>query len=193
VTYGKISIEPLTTVKGLRVSVAIEEGSSYSLGKVAVSGTMSLNEKLAEVAALKPGDLANFEAFREGQEKIHQAMRNAGYMKVSSEMHRELDDAKKVVDIRFEVAPGPEFHFGKLLIAGLDIHGEHEVRRLWGMDAGKRFNASYPNHFLAKLQEDNVFENLGEGTRAEFKLNDAEETVDVTLRFAAPKPAAKIK
>jgi outer membrane translocation and assembly module TamA len=86
------------------------------------------------------------------------------------------------VDLTVHVEEGPQFLFGKLIVEGLDIHGEAAIRKLWAMKEGKPFDADYPDYFLKRVQEDNIFENLTK-TRASMKVDEETRLVDVTLSF----------
>jgi outer membrane protein assembly factor BamA len=182
--FTAIETKPATDVKGLVVTVTVDEGESYSLGEVRVEGAGN-NKMAAEVlkaADLKTGEVLNFEQVANGQERIHQFLRRNGFMKVSSTIDRDIKDKEKVVDIAYRVEPGDRYAFGKLAVEGLDIHGEHEIKRIWGLAAGKPFNAEYPAHFLAKIAEEGLFDDLGK-TESKVALNDADLTADVTLVF----------
>jgi outer membrane protein insertion porin family len=191
VAFPKIESAAVSAVKGLKITVQVEEGPAFSLGTVRVDGTQTMNDELVRVANLKQDDLANFDEVRQGQNRIHALLRANGYMKAASTIERVHDDMKKTVDIVFQVTPGPQFSFGRLFIKGLNIHGEHEVRRIWGMKPGQAFNADYPNYFLNRLREDNIFENLGEKTRAVVNADEKTLKVDVTLEFAGEPPMKK--
>ena len=80
------------------------------------------------------------------------------------------------MNVHFEQYEGP-----------LDLHAEAAIRKLWALQEGKRFNAEYPEHFLERIREDAVFENLGK-TRAALETNDETRTVDVKLLFGAAPP-----
>jgi hypothetical protein len=88
--------------------------------------------------------------------------------------------------------PGPQFLMGKLTIVGLDLDGEAEMRRIWGMPEGKPFNTDYPQIFLNSIRQQGLFDNLGQ-TKPAVKVNDQDHTVDVTLNFAAEGPKPKQK
>jgi outer membrane protein insertion porin family len=186
VAFPKIDVAPVQGVKGLKVTVEVSEGDTYLFETLRVGGTQNLDEELTKVANVKLGDIANMEQVKAAQERIHAAMRRNGYMRVSSKPVRTIDNRKKTVSVTINVTPGPQFTFGKLDIEGLDLHGSHEVKRLWTAQPGKPFNADYPDYFLNRIREDGVFDNLGT-TRAILKPNDADLTVDVTLVFKAPE------
>ena len=176
-------------VNGLKITVQVDEGETYDLGEVRVEGTASMNKALLKTADLKTGDLANFREVQAALQRIDARMRKEGYMQASSRAERELNDAGRTVDLVLWVEPGPQFTFGKLFIEGLDVHGEHEIKRIWGLREGAPFDAGYPDFFLQRVREDGVFDNL-RNTSSKIKVNEEDLTADVTLIFN-PEPRKK--
>lgn len=188
VAFPKIAAEPAPgDVNGLKITVEVVEGETFDLGQVHVEGTASMNKALLQVADLTVGDIANFMEVQAALQRIDARMRQEGYMKVASRAEREVNDADRTVDLVLQVEPGPQFHFGKLFIEGLDVHGEHEIRRIWGLVEGDPFDAEFPDFFLQRVREDGVFDFLRK-TRSSIKVNEDDLTADVTLIFN-PKPA----
>ena len=191
VSFPEIRAEPVKDVNGVKVSVRIDEGASYELGKVAIAGPSPIDPAaLLKTGDFKTGDVANFDRVNEGMERIRQALRRAGYMQAKTRSERKIDDAKKTVDVNLFLDPGPQYTMGKLTLLGLDLNGEAEIKRIWTLKEGKVFNPDYPDHFLARVKEEGLFDNLGQ-TKADVKVDDATHTADVTLNFSGGSPAAR--
>jgi outer membrane protein insertion porin family len=185
-----LKTEPAKDVKGLDVTVAVEEGESYSLGKVTVDGTTPIKaEDLIKAGDFKSGDVANFDKVNDGLEKVRKTLRHAGYMQADATARRRIDDDHRKVDLTLWVTPGPLFSMGRLTLKGLDLDGEAEINRIWTMKAGKAFNPDYPDMFLQRVRDQGMFDNLGK-TKAEYKINEQDHTADVTLTFGGDTPAA---
>ncbi len=183
VAFPRIAVEPAKDVAGVVVTVAVEEGASYDLGKVSIEGASGFKrEDLAKTGNFKTGDIANFEEVQHGLDRIRNLLRRNGYLEARTAVERKLDDAHKTVDLTVRIDEGPQFTFGSLEIVGLDLNGEAAIRRMWTPRPGKPFNADYPDHFLNRVKEDGVFDNL-QKTRAAVKVNEQEHTADVTLYF----------
>ena len=182
VAFPKISTEKAPDVNGLVVTVQVDQGEVYKLHKVDFRGPGASQAPLEKLAKLQTEAPVNFDEVKAARDRIEQSLRRGGYMQVSTEIKRLLHDAEHTVDLTFEITPGPQFTFGKLAIVGLDITTEPVVRKLWGLGEGKPFNIEYPNHFLDRVREEGIFENLKD-TRAENKIDNANRTVDVTLYF----------
>ncbi|HEY6391800.1 MAG TPA: POTRA domain-containing protein [Bryobacteraceae bacterium] len=180
VSFPKIETEPAKDVTGIVVTVQVEQGPIYKLGKVTIQGIDP--DSLPKLANLTAGKPVNFDEAKAAQERIADTMHRTGYIQATSQVKRDVHDAEKTVDVTIAVTPGPQFAMGKLDIVNLDIETEPVIRKLWGLQPGKPFNTEYPQHFLDRVKEQGIFDNL-KATRAETKVNQKENTVDVTLYF----------
>ena len=136
------------------------EGESYSFGKLNVTGAEPEAE-LIQTADFKAGDMVNFEEIDKGVVRTKRYLRRSGYMKAAASTERKIDDVKKLVDLGVKVEKGPQYVFRKLIVEGLDINSEPEIRKMWAVKRGKPFNGDYPNFLLTRLREDGIFDNLG--------------------------------
>lgn len=192
----RVSFPTITTAKaervdGVVVTVAVNEGVTYNLGQVRFQGvSASEASQLAKVADLKKGDIANFDDVKAGVERIHKRYRNNGYLHVSEKTEREVQDADHTVNVVITIDQGPQYRFGKLTIDGLDLFSEPVIRKMWGDREGKPFQPDFPDSFLARVRDENMFDNLGK-TRAETDIDESSKIVDVTLHFTGGKPADK--
>lgn len=184
--FPQIQTEPARDVEGLIVTVRIEEGASYDLGEVRIESPHVPADELSKIADLKAGDVANFQQVQAALGRLEQRYRSEGYMRAAARVERAIEDGPKTVSLTIHIGPGPQYTFGKLVIEGLDIHGEAAIRKLWALQEGQRFNAGYPDYFLERVREEGFFDNLGK-TRAVLEQNDEARTVDVKLVFAAPE------
>jgi outer membrane translocation and assembly module TamA len=97
-------------------------------------------------------------------------------------VERAIHDKDQTVDLTIQIDEGPQFSFGKLAIEGLDLNGEAAIKKLWGLQAGKPFDADYPDYFLNRVREEGIFDNLRK-TKAVTKIDEQNHLVDVTLQF----------
>ena len=191
VSFPEIVTEPAKDVTGLTVTVTVNEGDSYTLGKVSIVDETPVSQnQLLKDGDFKPGDVANMELVNAGLERIHTTLRRAGYIQSRVMLTRHLDEGHKAVDIAVHVDAGPQYIMGKLSLVGLDLEGEAEIKRMWGLTDGKAYDPEYPDKFLARVKEMGVFDHLGK-TSSEAKQNDKEHSVDVTLHFAGDAGQSK--
>jgi outer membrane protein assembly factor BamA len=184
VSFPKIRAEEDTDVKGTHVIVTVDEGEVYTLSTVGIAKPTPLPEaRLLREADIKTGDVANFDLIAAGMERIRNAVREAGYLDVKVSMDRQFDDAKKTAGITFRIDAGSLYSMGKLTLKGLDLDGEAQIKRIWGLKPGDPFNPEYPDRFLRSVREESLFDHRGK-TKAETRIDPKTNAVDVTLTFA---------
>jgi outer membrane protein insertion porin family len=191
VRFTELATEPTKEVRGLKVTVTVDEGRSYTMGKIAIDGPApETAAELLHKIDMKTGDVANFDKVEQGLETMRKALRREGYLNAKVTADRVVDDGHESVDAAIHVDAGPQYTMGKLTVAGLDLEGEAEILRIWTMKMGKPFNPEYPNYFLGTIRQQNLFDHLGK-TTADVKLDDKAHTGNVKLTFAAEKPGEK--
>jgi outer membrane protein assembly factor BamA len=181
VKFPKLEIGRGKAVEGIAVTVDVDEGPVYTLGKVDVTGVPNARE-LLRAAAFKTDEPANFAEIEDGIERMRREVRRGGQIRPVAKTERIYDDEARRVNLRVHLEPGPRFTMGKLTIEGLDIQTEPAVRKLWALREGQPFNGEYPEFFLKRLHEEGVFENLGK-TLADVTVDEKALRADVKLWF----------
>ncbi len=146
--FPKLQVEKSRDVNGVSVTVEVVEGDEYKLGDVRLAGEGVALSELTKSGQFKTGEIANFSEVSSGLDRIKKQLRRQGFLKPETAVARTLDDAKKQVDLVVRVDHGPRYVFGALTIEGLDLNGEVEIRRRWGLKPGAPFDAEYPDYFL---------------------------------------------
>jgi outer membrane protein assembly factor BamA len=191
VTFPKVVVEKASKVDGVSVTITVKEGESYNLGTVKVTGVPPDEaDGVKNIGKWRAGDIANLEEVRWGATKIADRLRNNGYLHATAKTDKTIHENDHTVDALITVNPGPQYHFGKLTIDGLDLLTEPQIRKVWTMNGGSPYHPDYADQFLKNLRADGVFENLGE-TRAEKTTNEKTHTVDVKLFFGVAKAKEK--
>jgi outer membrane protein insertion porin family len=169
-------------VDGITVTVQVTPGPAYKLDRVSFVGADYSRSEWNSLSKLKTNQTVNFDDVKAAQERIRVNLRRQGHLDASSKVTRDVDDTEHTVAIEFQIDPGPLYTLGKLEFVGLDIVTEPEIQKMWGLVPGRPFNPEYPDHFLKRVKDAGVFDNL-KNTRAETKINTANHTVDVALYF----------
>jgi outer membrane protein insertion porin family len=191
VTFPKIVVEKAAKIDGVSVTITVNEGESYNLGTVKVTGVPPDEaDGIRNIGKWRSGDIANLELVRSGALKITDRLRSNGYLNATAKTDRTIHENDHTVDALITVSAGPQYHMGKLTIEGLDMLTEPQIRKVWIMNPGSPFRPDYPDQFLKNLRAEGVFDNLGE-TRAEKTVNEKNKIVDVKLFFGAAKPKEK--
>lgn len=188
VVFPKLETRPASDVRGLAITVAVEENEPYKLSNVSISGPMSDDKGVLREGSFRTGDIVNMKAVGESVERIERSLKRRGYLSVSTKVDRKLNDQEKTVDLVVDVDPGPQYLMGQLTIEGLDIQTEPHIRKLWNLKPKQPFNFDYPDQFLAQMPE--TLDNLGK-TKSMVRPDPGTLTVDVTLTFAPPEKQPK--
>lgn len=182
VAFPKIETAPAKDVDGVSVTIEVTPGPAYKLDRVSFTGADYSRSEWNNLAKLKTNQTVNFDDVKAAQERIRESQRREGHLDATSQVKRDVNDKEQTVAIDFQIDPGPLYTLGKLEIVGLDVVSEPELRKRWGLAPGRPFNVEYPDHFLARVKQDGMFDDL-KSTRSETKIDAKNHTVDVTLYF----------
>jgi outer membrane protein assembly factor BamA len=72
---------------------------------------------------------------------------------VKLDPRQEFDDANKQVSYHVEIAEGPQFRMGDMVITGLSLDAEKRLRRTWQLPAGQVFDNGYYENMAKELQK----------------------------------------
>lgn len=186
ISFPKVEASPAKGVNGYLVKIQVQEGPAFKFGSIGFRGSVLDQDQVKTLMTFKPGVAFNSDQVETLKKELIAATRRRGYLQVSGTVDQINDDSKHVVNVRYNITPGPQYTFNNLEVAGLDITTEPVVRKMWGVKPGKPFNPEYPEFFLKKIKESGMFDNLSD-TKSEFKPNDQSHTVDVKLSFKGGK------
>ena len=187
VTFPKIDTEPSTANLGVVVKVQIQEGPQFKFGPIRFRGNGVDEEEIRSNIPFKPGQLYNGDLVDNFRSELTRRMHRRGLLDATITNETQPDDAHRVVAVIYDVTPGAVYNFERLDIHGLDSTTEPIVTKLWGEKPGKPFNPEYPEFFLKRLGEQNLFENLND-TRSDYHSNPSTHTVTVSLYFKGGEP-----
>ncbi len=100
----------------LAVAVQVTEGSPWTLGVIALAGERLPDESMRKAAALWDVHTANWKLILEAIERMEKVLRKDGYLNVTAKPVRLFREDGRTVDLRIEVAKGPQFVVGTLTI-----------------------------------------------------------------------------
>ncbi len=192
VSFPKIEATEDKTVKGYVVTVTVQEGPKYKFGPMKFRGGDLGEDEVKALLKFKPGDPFNVQQVEDLRGNLISALKRKGHLNANVETSRQDDDQKRTVNVLYSLEPGPQYTFQVLEIYGLDLEGEPVVRKMWSEQPGKAFNPDYPAFFLKKLEQAQLFDNLG-NTRSDFLVNESTHGVTVSLYFRGTSPEQRMK
>jgi outer membrane protein assembly factor BamA len=182
--FPTITTEPSKTSKGVVVTVTVDEGPIYKLGKLVINGAPLPEEEVNQLGgdAFKNDVPVNLSVVGTAMVKVLARLSEIGYLKASYHALKIIHDDTKTADLTIEVEPGAEYKMGRLDIAGLDIESEPPIRKMWALKLGEPYRKGYAEHFLTQIREQRILDFLGE-THSDVKLDDSKAEVNVKLTF----------
>src|ERR1700761_297745 len=182
VSFPKVETEPSKTDRGVVVKVDIKEGPAFTFGSIRFRGAGLDEDEIRSNITFKPGQAFNADQVDNFRRDLAHRLRRHGYLDATVLTDSQPDDTKHTVNITYTVAPGSIYTFAKLDVQGLDVTTEPVIAKLWGEKPGRPFNPDYPDFFLKRVEEQGLFDNLGD-TRSDYTADASTHNVTVHLYF----------
>src|SRR5260370_33772582 len=79
-----------------------------------------------------------------------------GYLDAKVAPLPEFEDANGTVAYNVRIEEGPQYRMGQLVITGLSVDAERELRNNWRLAPGQVFDKTFLDSMLAKLEKPSV-------------------------------------
>jgi len=133
----------------IAVTLAIKEGQQYQLKQITFSGNKELSaSQLRQQFEIADGDVFDVEQIRKGLEEIRKLYALRGYINFTPVPNTEPDEDRAVTP-KIDCDEGKQFHFGKLVVAGRELHpGDGEkILAAWKPSEGSVYNQDQVEEF----------------------------------------------
>jgi len=130
VKVGKPAISLSPDRRWLYVTIPVEEGEQYTIGKIGFAGDLMNKEpELRSLLQTRSGEL--FSRTKVGADlfAIGDVFKDLGYAYANVSPNTHTDPARRIVDLEFEVQPGPRVKFERIEIVGNDKTRDKVIRR----------------------------------------------------------------
>ncbi len=124
------SVEMTPDKKGLYLTVAVNEGEQYKVGKTSVTGnTLTYGPEMQQLLTLEQGDVYSEQGVTDNEKMLRDFLGKYGY--AYSEVHAvpTFNENDKSVDLAFTVEPGQRIYVAQLFINGNDSTDDTVIRR----------------------------------------------------------------
>jgi outer membrane protein assembly factor BamA len=170
---------PAITASGadrVSVSVTVNEGAAYRIGRISVEGA---DASLALLLGLADGQLATRKSLDAARKRLADLVAKQGWLQAGIQSIEQFRADR--VDIVFRVEPGPQFRFRQLMIRGLDEAEEKRARKLWRLKPGDAMDAHAVDEFVRAVLRERIA--TGTGATREMKFTPGEQGVEVIVQF----------
>jgi outer membrane protein insertion porin family len=151
--------------RSLFVTVPIEEGTRYKLGKVAVAG--DLIEKEADYIkrlTVTPGETFNKSGLTQDMQKLTESYKDRGYAYVNVTPLTERNEQKRTVDVTFDIQRGSKVFFERINIRGNTRTRDKVIRREMRVVEGEEFSQSGIETSKRRINQLGFFERVDVST-----------------------------
>lgn len=155
--------DPEVSRKGddLIVTVRIEEGEQYRIGKIGFEGEVLLGEdELVKASKLETGKLFRPSKLRESIFGVTEAYGNLGHAFAEVIPDTSVNDAEKTVDVRFKLTAGPVVNVNRIEVKGNTKTRDYVVRRELRIQEDERFSGKGLRESKERVRRTGLFDDV---------------------------------
>jgi outer membrane protein insertion porin family len=171
--------------KAVNITMPIDEGEKYRLGKITFKGNKAItnNAALRTLIPLKDGDVFSREKIAKGMENLRNAYGQYGYINYTASPDTTFDEDKKLVNVEFDIEEGKQFYVRRIEFQGNTTTRDKVIRRELALEEGGIYNSKLWEFSLLRLNQLSYFEQLkpDDPNVTDKKLDEKNGTVDLTL------------
>lgn len=171
--------------KAADLSVTIDEGAKYTLGKVNFTGVKFFKtpETLFKpIFGMGEGDVFSTQKLQKGMQQLRKVYGEFGFLDAVPEPDFNPDPKTGKLDLTLSLDEGKQFFVRRLDFAGNTTTRDKVIRREILIDEGDLFNNRLWEISLLRLNQLGYFEVLKEDQAATITRDTKNNTVDITLK-----------
>jgi len=148
--------------KAVDITMPIEEGDKYRLGKITFKGNKAITNTIAlrNLIPLKDGDIFSREKIAKGLENLRKAYGEYGYINYTVVPDTTFDEDKKLVNVELDVDEGKQFYVRRIEFQGNTTTRDKVIRRELALEEGGIYNSRLWELSLLRLNQLSYFDQL---------------------------------
>jgi outer membrane protein insertion porin family len=163
---------------GLKVTIKIDEGEQYKVGKVDITGDTLPDMTAARAKlSLEPGEVFRTSKLRDDISALTEVYGDEGYAFVNVTPDTSVNPTDKTVDVSYKVSKGPAVTIDKIEITGNTKTRDKVIRRELRLQEQQRFSGSALRKSQERLRRLGYFEDVNITTRKA----DSEDRLDLLV------------
>jgi outer membrane protein insertion porin family len=172
--------------KAVDITMPIEEGDKYRLGKITFKNNKAItnNAALRGLIPLKDGEVFSREKIAKGLENLRKAYGEYGYINYTGVPDTTFDEDKKLVNVEIDVDEGKQFYVRRIEFQGNTTTRDKVIRRELALEEGGIYNSRLWEFSLLRLNQLSYFDQLkpDDPNVTDKKLDEKNGQVDLTLK-----------
>ena len=155
----QVSITP--DKKDIYITINLEEGEQFSIGKVNLVGQMVVDEEILKALILtKSGEIFSRKLMTSTQKRLEDRLGKVGYAFAKVKLAPEIDEQTKIIDLTYQLVPGNKTH-----VRNINFHGnfrthEEVLRREMRLMEGSILASDKLERSRIRLQRLSYLENI---------------------------------
>jgi outer membrane protein insertion porin family len=171
--------------KAVDITMPIDEGDRYHLGKITFKGNKAIpnSAALRNLIPLKDGDIFSREKIAKGIENLRKAYGQFGYINYTAVPSTTFDDDKKLAFLEFDIDEGKQFYVRRIEFQGNTTTRDKVIRRELALEEGGIYDSHLWELSLLRLNQLSYFDQLkpDDPNVTDKKLDEKNGQVDLTL------------
>src|SRR2546421_7962395 len=175
----------------LKITVPIVDGKLYRLGELKIEGNSIFSEQaIKAIIGLQKGEVANGEALSKAlYENLKKYYGQQGFIQYTAEVTPTFKDNPQnpnegVADFLVTIDEGKQFTLRRLEFTGNTFTRDNVLRREVLMNEGDIYNQNTFEFSVIRLNQLGYFNPIDKDKDVDFRTNEEEGTVDVTVKVA---------
>ena len=172
--------------KAVDITMPIEEGDQYRLGKITFKNNKAISNTAAlrSLFPLKDGDVFSRAKIAKGMDALRKAYGEFGYINYTPVPSTTFDDEKKLGFLEIEVDEGKQFYVRRIEFVGNTTTRDKVIRRELALEEGGVYNSRLWELSLLRLNQLSYFDQLkpDDPNVTDKKLDEKNGQVDLTLK-----------
>ncbi len=175
VKFGRPAIELSPDRRFIYITLSMEEGEQYTIGKLDFSGDL-LEEKtrLRRMLGIREGDLFSRTRLTNDMQVMTDLYKDKGYAYANVSPQTVVDNERRTVDLSYDIAKGNLVHIEKIEIIGNSKTRDNVIRREMRIAEGDLFSNTLIRYSKARVTALGFFDNVEINTKrgsAEDRMN----------------------
>ncbi|MGO9084135.1 MAG: outer membrane protein assembly factor BamA, partial [Candidatus Sulfotelmatobacter sp.] len=171
--------------KAVNITMPIDEGEKYRLGKITFKGNKAITNTAAlrSLIPLKDGDIFSREKIAKGMENLRKAYGEYGYINYTGLPDTTFEEEKKLVNVEFDIEEGKQFSVRRIEFQGNTTTRDKVIRRELALEEGGVYSSRLWELSLLRLNQLSYFDQLkpDDPNITDKKLDEKNGQVDLTL------------
>ena len=181
VKVGNPLVELSPDKQSMYITITVDEGPQYRLGKVDVIGDLLMpKDFFLSRISVKPGDIFNRSKLSDDLQKLTDYYKDRGFAYVNASPSTPVNEKTRIVDVIFEIQKGDLVTINRINIRGNTKTRDKVIRRELRIYEGDSYNQSLLDYSKKRVNALGYFEKVDMSTRR----SDTDDKMDVNFEVA---------